>query len=232
MLVLVSPTSVEEAKEAEAGGADIIDVKNPSEGSLGANFPWIIREISSAVSKPVSAAIGDFDFRPGTASLAAYSASLWADYVKVGLLFEKGVAEFSRAFVKAVKENGKKAVLAAYADYYRVGSISPMELPEIAAVCDADVVMVDTAVKDGKGLFDHMDFQSVVEFVDSVHDHGMLCALAGSIKLEDLQRVRDAGADIVGVRGAVCENGRGGRLKRELVERFVSAARGVRVDQD
>ncbi len=226
MLVLVSPVSVEEAREAEAGGADIIDVKNPAEGSLGANFPWVIREVALAVSKPVSAAIGDFCFKPGTAALAAYTASLWADYVKMGLLVSGNeVPELARAFVKAVKENGKKAVLAAYADYYRVNSVSPMELPEIAAVCDADVVMVDTAVKDGKGLFDHMDFQSVVEFVDRVHDYGMLCALAGSIKRGDLPKVRDARADIVGVRGAVCESGRGSRLKKELVEEFVRAAK-------
>ncbi len=226
MLVLVSPANVDEAKEAEAGGADIIDVKNPAEGSLGANFPWIVREISSIVSRPVSAAIGDFNFKPGTAALAAYSASLWADYVKIGLLVSrKEVPELARAFVRAVKENGKKTVLAAYADYYRVNSVSPMELPEIAAGYDVDVVMVDTAVKDGKGLFDHMDFQSVVEFVDKVHEYGMMCALAGSIKKEDLHMVKDAGADIVGVRGAVCENGRGGRLRRELVEEFVRAAR-------
>ncbi len=226
MLVLVSPANVDEAKEAEAGGADIIDVKNPAEGSLGANFPWIVREISSIVSRPVSAAIGDFNFKPGTAALAAYSASLWADYVKIGLLVSrKEVPELARAFVRAVKENGKKTVLAAYADYYRVNSVSPMELPEIAAGYDVDVVMVDTAVKDGKGLFDHMDFQSVVEFVDKVHEYGMMCALAGSIKKEDLHMVKDAGADIVGVRGAVCENGREGRLRRELVEEFVRAAR-------
>ncbi|RUM35103.1 MAG: (5-formylfuran-3-yl)methyl phosphate synthase [Archaeoglobus sp.] len=228
MLVLVSPKNVKEALEAVKGGADIIDVKNPSEGSLGANFPWVIREVAEAVKPtPVSATIGDMSFKPGTASLAAYSASLWADYVKVGLLVDKNyqALELAKAVVRAVKENGKKAVLAAYADFYRTGTVSPLELPDIGAVCDADVVMIDTAVKDGKSLFEHMDFCSVVDFVDSAHDHGMLCALAGSIKSEDIQAVLDAKADIVGVRGAVCENGRGGRLRRELVEKFVSLAK-------
>ena len=43
MLLLISPINTKEAFEAIEGGADIVDVKNPSEGSLGANFPWVIR---------------------------------------------------------------------------------------------------------------------------------------------------------------------------------------------
>ncbi len=37
MKLLVSPYTVEEAGEVLKGRADIIDVKNPKEGSLGAN---------------------------------------------------------------------------------------------------------------------------------------------------------------------------------------------------
>lgn len=45
MLLLISPINREEALESIEGGADIVDVKNPKEGSLGANFPWVIKEI-------------------------------------------------------------------------------------------------------------------------------------------------------------------------------------------
>ena len=45
MLLLISPINHEEALESIKGGADIVDVKNPKEGSLGANFPWVIKEI-------------------------------------------------------------------------------------------------------------------------------------------------------------------------------------------
>jgi uncharacterized protein (UPF0264 family) len=41
LLLLISPINTQEAREAINGGADIIDVKNPKEGSLGANFPWV-----------------------------------------------------------------------------------------------------------------------------------------------------------------------------------------------
>ncbi|MCJ7714056.1 hypothetical protein MUO66_06325, partial [Candidatus Bathyarchaeota archaeon] len=42
MKLLLSPKNKKEAIETIVGGADIIDVKNPTEGPLGANFPWII----------------------------------------------------------------------------------------------------------------------------------------------------------------------------------------------
>ena len=35
MLLLISPINHEEALESIKGGADIVDVKNPKEGSLG-----------------------------------------------------------------------------------------------------------------------------------------------------------------------------------------------------
>ena len=62
-------------------------MKNPKEGSLGANFPWIIKEISDyAVDVIVSATIGDVPYKPGTESLAAFgSAVSGSNYVKVGL---------------------------------------------------------------------------------------------------------------------------------------------------
>lgn len=84
--------NIEEARAALAGGADIIDVKNPKEGSLGANFPWAIRAVADLArgAAPVSATIGDLPFKPGTASLAALGAAVsGAEYVKAGLLGAK-----------------------------------------------------------------------------------------------------------------------------------------------
>ena len=73
MRLMISVTSAEEAHAAMAGGAEILDVKNPAEGSLGAQSPSIIREIKSLISDRVelSAAIGDMPNLPGTAALAA-----------------------------------------------------------------------------------------------------------------------------------------------------------------
>jgi hypothetical protein len=215
----------EEAKSAVIGGADIIDVKNPKEGSLGANFPWVIRSIKEVIGdKTLSAAIGDID-KPGTASLAALGAAIsGAEYIKVGLkVGTKGEAmNIMENAIKSVKEFDarKKVVAAGYSDYERMGTFSPFELPDIGREVNADVVMVDTGIKDGKSTFEFLSDEALVELVTRARELGMEMAIAGSIKFEDIDQIKRIDPDILGVRGIVCGGDRNARIKRELVERL------------
>ncbi|MFQ6071653.1 MAG: (5-formylfuran-3-yl)methyl phosphate synthase [Methanosarcinales archaeon] len=226
MKLLVSPINIEEAKIALKGGADIIDVKNPKEGSLGANFPWIIASIKEAINseKPVSATIGDFNYKPGTASLAALGAAVaGAEYIKVGLYdiqTAKQAKDMLENVVKAVKnyDDSKKVVAAGYSDFNRINSISPFELPEIAMLTGIDVVMIDTGIKDGKSTFEFMSKQDLTKFVSEAHDFGLQTAIAGTIKFENIDALRLINPDIIGVRGVVCGGDRNSSIKQELVE--------------
>ncbi|MEM1579332.1 MAG: (5-formylfuran-3-yl)methyl phosphate synthase [Archaeoglobaceae archaeon] len=229
MLVLVSPKDIEEAIESIEGGADIIDVKNPSEGSLGANFPWVIREIAEIAKKhgkEVSATTGDMPYKPGTASLAALGAAIaGADYIKVGLYGaknEKEAEEIIRAVVKAVKDfdSKKRVVIAGYGDYYKIGAINPLKLPEIAGKLEADVVMVDTAIKDKTSIFDHMQFEDLQRFISIARSFGMRCAIAGKLDWNHLDLIKKLSPDIIGVRTIVCERGRDSKVKKELVRKL------------
>ena len=67
--------------------------------------------------------------------------------------------------------------------------------------------MVDTAVKDGKTLFDFMDKVKLQEFNNMIHDYGIKSALAGSVKKDQLQLLYEIGCDVVGIRGAACTGG-------------------------
>lgn len=234
MKVLVSPMSFEEAVEALKGGADIIDVKNPAEGSLGANFPWVIRSVKDIVSKHgklLSATIGDLPFKPGTASLAALGAVVsGADYVKVGLYGVKTpqqVYEMMEGVVKAVKDYNPSAyvVAAGYADNSRIGAISPLEIAEPAFKAGCDGIMVDTAIKDGKNLFEFMNTDALEKFIESARERGMFCALAGSLSWDHLEILKDLKPDIIGVRTMVCENGRNSMIRSELVSKLMQAVR-------
>lgn len=215
MLLLISPINTEEALEAIEGGADIIDVKNPKEGSLGANFPWVIRSIRELTPEGmlVSATLGDVPYKPGTVSLAAAGAVVsGADYIKVGLY---GTQNYSEALevmenvVKTVKDVSDDILVVAsgYADAHRVGAVDPMEIPRVAADSGADLAMVDTAVKDGKTLFDFMDEEAISKFTTDTHDYGLKNALAGSVKEDQLKLLYDLGCDVVGIRGAACTGG-------------------------
>ncbi|ABN57498.1 MULTISPECIES: (5-formylfuran-3-yl)methyl phosphate synthase [Methanoculleus] len=223
MQLLVSPSSIEEAKSSLS--ADIIDVKKPSEGSLGANFPWIIRGIKEiAGKKPVSAAIGDNEYKPGTAALSAYGAAhAGADYIKVGLMFdgEDRAREVIEAVTTAVKHEfpEKYVVIAAYADFARMGTISPLAIGSLVADAGADVAMIDTGIKDGKSLFEFMDEETLIRFVGQNQDLGLQTALAGSLKFEDLDALKRINPEIIGVRGMVCGGDRSTTVRAELVEK-------------
>ena len=52
--LLVSVFALEEVDAALAGGADIVDVKNPAEGALGAPTPALLRAVRSRVAPPVA----------------------------------------------------------------------------------------------------------------------------------------------------------------------------------
>lgn len=215
MLLLISPINTEEALESIEGGADIVDVKNPKEGSLGANFPWVIKNIRDITPDGmlVSATLGDVPYKPGTVSLAAAGAVVsGADYIKVGLYGTKNYSEaldVMENVVRSVREFDDDALVVAsgYADAHRVGAVDPMEIPRVAADAGADLAMVDTAVKDGKTLFDFMDKDMLQKFNDQIHDYGLKSALAGSVKKEQLKLLYDIGCDVVGIRGAACTGG-------------------------
>ncbi len=213
MKLLVSPINLKEALEAIEGGADIIDVKNPREGSLGASYPWIIREIKDALppGMELSAPLGDMDYKPGTASLAALGlAKLGVDYIKVGLYGIRDVEEaldMGMHIVKSVEGTGAKVVLAGYADYRFTGSVNPLDLPSVAQECGAHGVMIDTARKNGKTLLDHISAKELDVFTRDAHSGDVLVALAGSLGPKDIQMLRGIDFDIIGVRGAVCSNG-------------------------
>ena len=231
MRLLVSPMNMVEAQAALDGGADILDVKNPKEGSLGANFPWIIREVADLVQGkvPLSATIGDLDYKPGTASLAALGAAFsGADYIKAGLLGINAAdqaEEMMTAIVRAVKDydSGKKVVASGYSDFARVGSLSPLLLPAAAARAGADVVMVDTAVKDGRPTFDFMSQADLQQFIDLGHDAGLEVAIAGSIGFGHLELLLRLQPDIIGVRGIVCGGDRRSAVRADLVVKLKQA---------
>ncbi len=210
------------------GGAHIIDVKNPKEGSLGANFPRVIRQVKEIVpdNVEVSATIGDLPNLPGTASLAALGAAVsGVDYVKVGLLGVKKSVEATilmKEVCRAVKDYNDTArvIAAGYADFDKVGCLNPLKLPGVACKAEADGAMIDVMIKDSESrLFDFLGDEELKRFVDEAHDLNLIAALAGSLDRQDVPRLCDLGADVIGVRKAVCS--RRDRLKGEVQRKAV-----------
>jgi len=230
--LLVSVASASEARLALEGDADIIDVKDPSRGSLGAADAPVLREIAEVVgaARPISAALGDAADERAVETAARVAATDRLAYVKLGFA---GVADVARvesliaAAVRGVRSVSASSgvVAVAYADAARVDSVSPERVIEAAERARAVGVLLDTTRKDGGALFDLMDQVLVGRWVRLAHEAALTVALAGSLTAADLATARALGADIAGVRGAACEGGRTGHISREKVAALARANR-------
>ncbi len=216
MDLLISVTTPDEVAAAVRGGADIVDIKNPVEGALGASFPDVIRQVRQVTPAdlPVSAALGDVPNLPGTVALAALgAASCGVQYVKVGLMGPRQPAEavyLLQRVRQAVDEYRPRVqvIATAYADADRVNALLPLELPAVAAEAGADGCLLDTAVKDGRNLFANLSDAQLIQFVHECRQHGLLSALAGSLSPADVLHVSAIGPDIIGFRTAACQGDR------------------------
>jgi (5-formylfuran-3-yl)methyl phosphate synthase len=228
--LLVSVLSADEALRALAGGADIVDVKDPGEGALGAPAPRVLSEVVQVVggAAPISVALGDLPDLPHTAALAARGAALsGAGYVKVGL---RGVRELDRAMAMmgAVADavgSGVAVIAAAYADGDALDppAFAPAWLPSLVERTGIAGALVDTFVKDGRGLYGWLSESELADLITRTRAAGGSFAVAGQLRPGELRRVD---ADIVGVRSAVCRGGdRTGELDPELVAAAVAELR-------
>lgn len=241
--LLVSAFDLEEARACAEAGVDIIDIKNPAEGSLGANFPWvingIIKEIGDEIKKrrvKLSAATGDLDFAPGSASLAALAlAEMGVDYIKAGIKVndmqkaEKLCMQIKKAIDYGDYNNYSTRkpllVLASYADFYEIESISPIDLIEIAEKIEACGVMIDTYNKKSrKNIFDFLDEGYVKRFVKEANKRDLITALAGRLNFDAVERIKgfekESMPHIIGIRSLACSNGDRNKSieKRKIIE--------------
>jgi len=235
MRLLVSVSDVEEAAAALSGGADIVDAKDPRAGALGPVPVHVLREIHAAIGsqKPVTAAIGDASDESAVEALARDVAFAGAALLKVGFAGIDSAARVSAllgaAIGGATAGNATCGVIAvAYADPACDCSIGVPRLIATAARAGASGVLIDTLDKSGPSLCQLATGLTLTRWVVEAHEVGLTIALAGRLSGDDLAIVRDAGADIAGVRGAACDGGRTDRISVEKVRRLQLACASAR----
>ena len=224
--LLVSVRDAPEARAALAGGADVVDVKEPSRGALGAADPAVWDAVLRACAgrAAVSVALGeavDWDEEGRVPAVPAGAA-----FAKLGP-FCLGIRSAHRdwnADLAAVRGRFEAAAgrplpwaAVAYADARTASAPGPNAVLAAAAPAGCRAFLVDTFLKDGRGLFDHLGDEKVTALCAAAKARGLTVALAGSLRLEDFPRAIACGADVVAVRGAACDGGRAGRVSEAKV---------------
>ncbi|MGE3740606.1 MAG: (5-formylfuran-3-yl)methyl phosphate synthase [Geminicoccaceae bacterium] len=189
--------------------ADLIDLKDPAQGALGA---WPLARIAEAVRlvdhrRPVSATVGDLPPDPEMLAAAARAtAGTGVDFVKLGF-FPGGDHRRLARELATVAADGVALVAVLMADHE----------PDYAIVSTLGAagfrgVMLDTADKAAGSLLAYQTPPSLTRFVTAARARSLLTGLAGSLRVDDIATLAPIGADFLGFRGALCARGRAAAL--------------------
>jgi len=227
MQLLVSVRSAAEIEPALTGGADIIDAKEPDRGSLGAVSAQTLAEILECLpsNRTFSVALGDVAIEAdvvaaiGSLILPSRPAPTFLKLGLAGVRSPELAGRLLRTAVKVAAGRGSapRIVAVAYGDAGRAEALSPEVICRLAHQAGAAGILLDTYVKDGRGLLRWVDPYRLAELITGARRAGMLTAVAGSLDLDDVKSVTRAAPDVFGVRGAACEGGRAGQVSTTRV---------------
>jgi uncharacterized protein (UPF0264 family) len=227
--LLVSVRNIAEAEAALAGGADVIDVKEPRRGALGPADPEVWEQIRTLIGRRavVSAALGELLSDPVEA-LARRTAGL--RFAKIGLAgcqAERGWVARWLAMTRALPPR-VAAVPVAYADWAAADAPAPSVALTLASHLPARLLLVDTFDKASGTLLAAICRESLLELVDYARQLHVRIALAGSLDAAAIEELLPLAPAYIGVRGAACRGGRSGTIEIARVKSLARLVQGRR----
>jgi (5-formylfuran-3-yl)methyl phosphate synthase len=216
--LLVSVRDVAEARTALEVGVDLLDLKEPTRGPLGAVDVSTVREVVEFVAgrTPVSVALGEL-LDLADAPRGSLAISHGVRYFKLGLadctLDPDWVARWKNV-VDAIPPSAAP-VAVVYADGASVAAPGIEVVLEAASFVGCRAVLVDTAIKDGRGLLDHWSPALLRRFLAEARGRGLITVIGGGLTLDTIPLAAECSPDYVAVRGAACSGPRTGALSAE-----------------
>jgi (5-formylfuran-3-yl)methyl phosphate synthase len=200
--LLISVKNIEEAKVALEANVDIIDLKEPNMGALGAldlnSTVEIVKQVNG--HSQVSATVGELH-----ASIDELVADIQlrknagVDIVKIAISSFFYQAKFYDALIRLTKA-GIKVVVVFFAD-------DKLDLELLPVLKNAGVygAMLDTKNK-YKNLLQVQDQQALHLFTLQCHQNQLKSGLAGSLQPQHIDMVVELNPTYIGFRGGVCDN--------------------------
>ncbi len=219
---LASVDNLEDAITVSKHGADIIDLKDPSQGALGGLTINAIHNIVDHLWEKsiVSATVGDLE---ADVSLILEQigkvADTGVDYVKVGMFTQEHTDKCLPTFEYHARR-GVKIIAVLFADI-------DFDIQETVKICKKarlTGVMMDTAGKNSGSLLLHRELNELSNFIQTAKNNSLVTGLAGSLREKDIETLLSINPDYIGFRTALCKD-----LKRteRISTKFVSRIRDL-----
>jgi (5-formylfuran-3-yl)methyl phosphate synthase len=246
--LLISVRNSDEARDAVEAGADLIDIKEPRAGPLGAAAPETIAEIVRVVGGrcPLSVALGELtDDKQICIPPGVQFAKLGlAGTVRRAFQPDPGIRRLTPAgtlpidvhdsssiwrdrWEQAIEQfpTSMSHVAVVYADFETVEAPPPAEVIECGRKIGCRAMLIDTFDKRGPGLLGNLSIADIKRLATTARDADMLVVFGGQVTSDHLPDLLPLAPDYIAVRGAVCRGSRAARLDPQLVERFVRRMR-------
>lgn len=200
--MLASVRNLQEANIVYHGGADIIDLKEPMHGALGAVPLNVIQYVVDELWEKcvISATIGDL---PADAAAiedkVMQTAETGVDYVKVGMFSERHIENCLPNLVHCANKG-----IAIIAVFFADMDFDTDHVINIAKHTHLKGVMLDTARKGSGNLLQHKNILQLEYFANRAKQNDLLTGLAGSLKIENIPTILKAEPDYIGFRTALC----------------------------
>lgn len=200
--MLASVNGLEEALFIQDYEVDIIDLKQPAKGALGALDIVDVKQVVAKLggNTLISATIGDLPMQPGLVFASAEAmADTGVDYVKIGF-FPDGDWQGCIDQLARLTRQEIDLIAVLFADTQPDFSI-------IQYLKNAGFkgVMLDTMDKSLGSLTQVMTQNELTEFVSQARRVDLLTGLAGSLTQADIVDLLQLQADYLGFRGALCQ---------------------------
>lgn len=218
--LLVSVRTSSEIQIGITHKVDICDLKEPRMGPLAPSSEalWMVAASRCGGLKVdhrvplLSAALGERD----DALNLAVRLPRQFEFAKVGPSNCESLQSLLELWSEVRKRLNDRTelVAVAYADAAAAGSLPAETVFRAAKDAGMNRCLIDTYTKDGRSTLDHLGTDGLIRLSQIAEQQGLWWTLAGSIRLEHLARLNLAGIapNCFGVRGDVCDGGRGGSL--------------------
>jgi (5-formylfuran-3-yl)methyl phosphate synthase len=210
-----------------------LDLKNPSRGPLGCpeldqaeDFLEAVRMLpTTAGRRTTSLALGELHERSWSGMEAVIAKF---DYAKVALSACEPDRDWPNQLepLRSMLSQPSRLVLTYYADRSLAGCPDWTNVIQSARTFGSQYLLIDTFDKAAGRLWTWLSRGELQDMIAQAQAAGLQVALAGSLKLGELGAAFELGAEIVGVRGAVCEFA--SRLSPISRDKVIRAAEEVR----
>lgn len=203
-LLLISAGNKKEIKRIK-NYVDIIDLKDPKEGALGA---WKKEEIQEIISLykgkvSISATLGNLKTLSEIKKKINLFEELNLDYLKVGF-FNDSVINVKKILKYLKNSNFKtKLVVVLFAENKKVINFALNNF-DFFKKSRINTILLDTKNKKSLGTPEIFSDDFFENFIMSAKIQKINIGLAGKIKIMDLNRLLKLKPNLIGIRGAAC----------------------------